>query len=509
MGFLQDIASYLFPSSTTRSSSLEDPSTPINGDTLEIGDNYSSASGTNVTPTRALGYSALYSAVDRISNDCAKLPLNVFKKTNIGRSVQDQHPVQRRIHRFAKANEEIVAFKFWKRHFASALLWGNSFAWIDRSNRGEVLGLYQLLPDRTWMERTNGRLVCVTETSRGQRTLDPNNVLHLEGLSIDSVEGLRILKLFRNDFGKALAAQNFESKFFKNNMSAGGILQAKAGTDPKKVRHTEKLIQEKYSGSDNAFKTLVIRDAMQWINTQIDPQKAQLTLLKEDGIRDVARMYRLPPSYLGLRESISFNSEEAAKQNYYDSCLSPWLIQNAAECTVKLLSEEERNTGHFCEYNINALLWADAITRSTIASIGIQSGRFCPNETRAWENYDSYEGGDQFYRQLNLEPSGVASRSIASHLRPLLEATFQRAINRIDIRNNRNKTLSEDRSAVVAIVDGPLRNVAALAGENYAGKADSWFDSLLSVDASSLRAHAEASSQRLLNELFKPVVQAG
>lgn len=520
MGILRDTIKSWFGLSEPYARSLEDPRQPITADAIDAEySSYTTYTGMPVSATNALGYAPLYQAVGRISGDCAKLPLNVYATTDRGRSVAEFHPVQKRIHRYAKSNPEVSGYKFWRRFFTSALMFGNAYAWIDRNNLGQVIGLYQLLPDRTYMERSGGALVCRVQTVAGTRTLRADDVLHVEGLSIDGVAGENTLKLFRQDFAIALSAKQFEARFFRNNMSAGGILQAKAGTDPKKIKRVEKQINERYTGSENAFKTLVIRDAMQWVNTQVDPQKAQLKELNEQQVREIARMFNLPPSYLGIPDSTSYNSEEAAKQNYYDGALSHWLIQNSSECTTKLLSDDERDSGMYCEYNVNALLWADSLTRNTIAVSGIQVGRWSANETRAWENMDDYEGGDEYYRPLNVAPVGGPAAGDSAETPPanqpndqptdatraayraLLEDTFSRAINRMTIRADRNKNLADDRQAIIGIIDNTLRNVAALAGREASGRADAWVDSLLGVDVASLRAHAEASARTLIDEI--------
>ncbi len=490
------------------SRSLEDPAQPVTADILasEATGSYTGDTGSTVTASKVLGYAPLNQAVSMISGDCAKLPLNVYQKTRSGRQIADGHPVQKVIHRYSMANEEVNGYKFWRRYFTSALIWGNAYAWIDRNNRGEVIGLYQLLPDRTWMARINGKLQCVTQSRKGTRIFAASDVLHLEGLSIDGVQGANTIRLFREDFAIALAAKQFEARFFRNNMNAGGILQVKPGTSAKAVTKARKQIEERFTGSDNAFKTLVIRDNMQWVSTQVDPQKAQLLELDENQVREVARMYNIQPSRLGLKDSISFNSEEAAKGNYHDGALSHWLIGNCAECTTKLLTEEERAAGMYIENNVNALLWADAATRNTIAITGIQAGRFSANETRGWENLDSYEGGDTYYYPLNLSPVGETDSAETDRneiYRSLLEEAFARAINRACIRVDRGKPLEDDRENIVGIIDSTLRNVAALVGTECTDRANAWFDSLLGVDAASLRGHAEASSLLLIDKLLE------
>ena len=522
--------------SDAESRSIEDPNTPLTW--ANLNEAFGLGSDTTATPVTvnqrtALGYAALYQAVSMVSGDSAKLPLNVYRKTKTGRIVEDKHPVHRKIGMHSMPNPEVNGFKFWRRFYVSACLWGNAYAWIDRNNRGDVIGLYQLLPDRTYLQRTGGVLQCKYQTAGGTRTFDMSDVLHVEGLSIDGIAGENLIRAFRQDFTVALSAKNFLARFFKNNMTAGGVLQAKPGTKPETIRKMEKRIEENFSGSDKAFRTLVLRDNFVWHATQVDPQKAQLSDIKDDAARDVARMFNIAPSRLGLKDSISFNSEEMARQNYHDGALSHLLLATSCEATTKLLTPQERDAGLYIEHNINALLWADAITRSTIASIGIQSGRFSPNETRSWENLDGYPGGDTYYVPLNVagvgqsrtkrskrnakriesslpSPSGRGAGGEGSHAgmqsayRALATQAFTRAINRASIRLERKKDLQSDKAGIVEIIDSTMRNIGLLTQTDCSTVAEEWFSSIVGLDAASLRAQAESSYQQILDRLLTP-----
>ena len=518
------------PETEGEARSIEDPNTPLTWATLN--EAFGLGSDTTVAPVTvnqrtALGYAALYQAVSMVSGDSAKLPLNVYRKSSTGRTVEAKHPTHRVIGMHSMPNPEVNGFKFWRRFYTSACLWGNAFAWIDRNNRGDVIGLYQLLPDRTYLERKGGVLYCRYQSAGGTRTFDLADVLHVEGLSIDGIQGENLIRAFRQDFTIALSAKNFLARFFKNNMTAGGVLQAKPGTKPETIRKMEKRIEENFSGSDKAFRTLVLRDNFVWHATQVDPQKAQLSDIKDDNARDVARMFNIAPSRLGLKDSISFNSEEMARQNYHDGALSHLLLATSCEATTKLLTQKERDEGLYIEHNINALLWADAITRSTIASIGIQCGRFSPNETRSWENLDGYPGGDTYYVPLNVAGVGQSrnAKRIASSLpsphgrgaggegsspgmheayRALATQAFTRAINRASIRLERKKDLQSDKAGIIEIIDSTMRNIGLLTQTDCSKVAEEWFSSISSLDAASLRAQAESSYQQILDRVLPP-----
>src|SRR3990167_10351730 len=55
-------------------------------------------SGIEISEEKALGISAVYSAVRVIGESVASLPFQLFKKTDKGREVQYKHPVYKLIH---------------------------------------------------------------------------------------------------------------------------------------------------------------------------------------------------------------------------------------------------------------------------------------------------------------------------------------------------------------------------------------------------------------------------
>ncbi len=66
----------------------------------------------------------------------------------------------------------------------SALLWGNGYAYIDRDG-GRVLGLYNLLPDRTTPYRRNGELWYMTEVGGKMEAIPDYHIYHIEGLCLE------------------------------------------------------------------------------------------------------------------------------------------------------------------------------------------------------------------------------------------------------------------------------------------------------------------------------------
>ncbi len=401
-----------------RSGSIENPSVPLSEVDWDemFGTSHDSDAGQNVTVKTALSLSPVWMAVKMISGDCSKLPLRPLKrrKPGPGKDEDPDHQAWQFIHRDGLANDETPALELWRNYFAAYCLWENGYIWIDRDNAGRIRGLYNLLPDRTGMTRVNGRLWYVTEfeDDQGKRKLQPlphHDVLHLRGLCWNGCKAPELVRQARHDFGVALAARKFTSKFFANGAHHGGVLQLPPGYTKDGKDKIEKALHDQRNDPAKWFKHFVLRDGYRFYNTTVEPEKAQTVELDENQVRHVARWFMLNPSRLGVKDSTSYNSEEAAKQDYHDTTLSYPLTANEAQCNAKLLTTREiSNRSHVIRYQINALLWADAAQRAEIAARGIETGRFSPDETRDWEGLNPRDDGegDLFMRPLNMTAVG-------------------------------------------------------------------------------------------------------
>lgn len=351
----------------------------------------SSQAGVTVTVDKALSIAAVWQVVSMVSGDVAKLPLNVYeRKEDDSRSVAQLHPAQSIIN--GEANPEKTSFDFWRDLMVHALIWNNAYAFIDRNNRGEVRGLYNLLPDRTGPVRAGGVLFYETEVTLpdgGTRImrLASSDVLHVRGLSLDGLAGHPMIDAARDSWGLSLAAQGFASKFFKHGVRAGGVLEVPLGTTKPATDKLVEGFQKYHEGQDNWFKTVILRDGAKFHQTTIPPNEGQMAETREQQVREVCRWFSVPPSRLGMADATSYNSKSEDNKTYLDSCLSGWLMSISTQCDAKLLSMGQKSArSHFFEHNTNALLAMSAKDRYVIYAIAIQRGILSPNEVRRREN---------------------------------------------------------------------------------------------------------------------------
>ncbi len=80
----------------------------------------------------------------------------------------------------------------------------------------------------------------------------------------------------------------------------------------------------------------------------------------------------------------------------------PYLVRIEEEFNRKLLRDDEQDE-YYSLFGLNALLRGDAKTRSEYYKNMNFIGAMSANEIRAHEDMNSYDGGDEYFVQLNMQ----------------------------------------------------------------------------------------------------------
>jgi len=205
-----------------------------------------SSSGRRVNERSAMQMTAVYSCVRILSEAVASLPLHVYERTEIETEKAINHPLYKVLH--DEPNPEMTSFVFRETMMTHLLLWGNAYAQIIRNGKGEVLGLYPLMPDRMKVDRDDkGQIYYeyfVSDSDagiekQGRVILNQSDVLHIPGLGFDGLVGYSPIAMAKNAIGMAIATEEYGAKFFANGATPSGILEY-PGTvkDPEGMRES-------------------------------------------------------------------------------------------------------------------------------------------------------------------------------------------------------------------------------------------------------------------------------
>jgi HK97 family phage portal protein len=290
------------------------------------------------------------------------------------------------------------------------VLWGNGYGEIEKNGKGESMGLWPLLPDRTRpMRDTQTKELYYTTSIDGQSfDIENENCLHIPALAWDGYIGYSPVAQARQAFGLSLATEEFGAKFFGNDAKSGGFLMHPAKLGEKAAGNLSDSMNKKGDGLKDAHRIRILEEGMKFVQTTIPPDDAQFLATREFQIAEIARMFGVPLFLLQSTEkSTSWGSGiESMGLAFLMWTLNPWIIKMEQEVNRKMFTTAEREKGLFVKLNVNALLRGDMAARATFYKNGIVDGWMTRNEVRNLEDRNPLEGLDEPLVPLNMTPAG-------------------------------------------------------------------------------------------------------
>lgn len=358
-----------------------------------LGDRKPSTAGVDVTHSTAMSIPAVHRAVNAIAGDVGSLPLSVFRAVGGGKERDVNHPLHALL---ADApNPEMTASSFREALQAQALLFGNGYAEVERDQAARPIAIWPFLPGQVQPFRDEALQLKYRVFSAGDRqvVLDPANVLHLRGLALDGVVGADVVHQAREAFGLAIATERFGAAFFGNGTTFGGALKHPKTLSDKAQQSLRASIESRHQGPERAHRLLILEENMDFVRFGVNPNDAQFLETREFSVREIARLFGVPPSRLSDAANLSYATSSEESLSYFVSTIRPWLIRWERELQMKLLTPAERMTLSI-EHSVEGFLRADATTRAGFYETMTKAGVMTINECRRLENLPPIEGGD-------------------------------------------------------------------------------------------------------------------
>lgn len=388
-----------------------DPKNSLAGDGYRFYTGYSS-SGQAVTERSAMQITAVYACVRVLSEAVASLPLHLYQ--NKGKGSKEKavdHPLYFLLH--DEPNPEMTSFVFRETMMAHLLLWGNFFCQILRNGRGEVIGLYPLMPNRMRVDRDeHGTLfyeyqhqsdeagTMKNETVR----LSTYEVMHIPGLGFDGLIGYSPIAVAKNALGTSMATDEYASKFFANGAAPSGVLEYPGVVkDPERLRESW---NSTFGGSRNSGKVAVLEEGMKYTPISINPQDSQFLETRKFQVDEIARIFRVPPHMIGDLEHATFSNIEEQGLEFVMYVLQPWIVRIESGMNRSLLTQDEKKE-YFFNFRVDGLMRGNYQSRMQGYATGINNGFMCVNDVRKLENMDlvpDEDGGNLFMVNGTMTP---------------------------------------------------------------------------------------------------------
>lgn len=367
--------------------------------------------GIAVDEATAQSFSAVYRAVTLISSTIASLPFVVHRRVGEegDKEIARKHPVFRLVHR--RPNPTMTAFFYRQAAMAYVLLWGRHFSYIQRSGRGEIVGLWPMRTQDVGRTRLNGSLVYDISRVKDNELfpkppIDRPILQAQEVLEWTTFDGESILSHAREQIGEALAAQQFGGGFY-----AGGAQPYMVITSPSKIKEPEEFRRRWEAVHGGAKRRLAVLEGMDIKTVGMPLDDAQFLESRKFYVTEIARWFGVPPHKLMDLERATFSNIEEQQLEWYEGLL-PWLAMIEQEGDRQLLTESESDA-YYLEHNIDGLLRGNIVARYGAYSTGIQWGILNRNEVRRRENMNSMgKIGDVFLVPGNMTTADKAGEQL-------------------------------------------------------------------------------------------------
>lgn len=356
---------------------------------------------TVVTETSALQFSAVWACETLIADSIATLPVDTFRKSGDART-PTRPPAW-----VEQPNPETDRIDFDTQRILSLLGWGNAYTMLVREGSSEdpmapVIERWLIEPWRVQVRRVGRDKAFFVDGVQ----IPSANVQHVKGYSLPgALTGMSVIAHARQSLELGMGAEAYGARLFENGVVPSGVLNVPAlpaEASKEVVERLREQFQDRYAGTGNARKPLVLTGGTTWNQVTINPADAQFLESRQFQVEEICRWFRVP---LHKVQRITNNAsqgggnglEQMALEFAQDGLL-PWTVRLERADSNLLVR------GQYLRYNLNAYVRADLKTRTEVLAIKRQNGVLNADEWRALEDDAPIGGtaGTTYWKPLNM-----------------------------------------------------------------------------------------------------------
>lgn len=335
----------------------------------------------------SISISAVFAAIEIISNSIAEIPIEVKTKKENDVTVVSDHPI------YEMLNSSIqTKFMMMKLLIVDMLVEGNGFAYIDRDKTGRPIRLIYC-PRKSvtinYNENTRKLLYQCTKIKKGY--IEPIDMIHLIKNTEDGVKGRGILSYARWTLDLAKATEEAAHGYFEGKCHVAGILSTDVQRLTQQQRNDIRAAWREAHGK-NGSGMAVLEAGMQYHPVSSNSKDAQLLETRLFNLQDVARFFNISPVLLGDLTHSSYSTIEASLLEFVTHTLWPYITLIENEFTRKLILPSEK--GLYIDLDDNYIIKSDKSSQAEYLTKLTSNGIITINEARKQLGLNPIDGGD-------------------------------------------------------------------------------------------------------------------
>ena len=374
---------------------------------------FPTSSGVPVTEKEALKYLTVFACVTLISGDVGRLPLNMYRRNEDGsKDLIIDHKLSDLLHN--APNDEMTSFNWREASQGHLLLWGNHYDVIVRGKANAIQALWPIPdPGQVRVYRKGKKIVYEYKDADGKTVVKGReDIFHIPGYGFNGLYGLSMIGAAREAIGLGVSAEQFGSRYFGEGTHPSGIMTVGADLGESKDDYI-KALKTSYAGLGKTHTVMVLGNEEKYQALTVPLDDAQFLETRNYQKVEICGMYHVPPHKIAIHgQNSNYNNLEQENASYVDSCLMHWITRWESNISLQLLTEQERRSGLFFEFQVQGLLRGDSKARAEFYNKIFQVGGIKPNEIRSFENMNPVEGGDEAFIMLNMVPLKDAGKEM-------------------------------------------------------------------------------------------------
>jgi HK97 family phage portal protein len=338
----------------------------------------------------------------------ASVPLILYRRSaDGGRERADDNPLFQVLHDIANPNQS--AFEFREFMVRSLDLHGNAYARIERNARGQVTALWPYLFGDVQVEQLDtGRLRYRVYNGRRVEVQLGEDMLHIRGPSRDGILGQSPIMIARGALSLALAHQETAQSLSSNSLRPSGLLTYPQALSQTQRDAVKEAAASNYGGESNAGKLMVADGGAKYETISFSPEDAQFLESRKLANEDVARIFGMPPTSVGITDKATYSNTEQEGRALVQNAIGPLAARIETAMQRCLLTEAGRRT-LLIAHDLDGLLRGDIKSRFEAYRLGRECGVYSPNDIRTKENEPPIGAeGDVYHMPANWLPLGAA-----------------------------------------------------------------------------------------------------
>ena len=301
----------------------------------------------------------------------------------------------------------------WRNHH------GNAYAYLSYDNRGYLVGIYPLHPQkvRIWIDNAkifSGKEDLYYEYNKDGKIylFQKDEILHLKGgLSKDGIVGMSVRETLATTLNGVKASQKYLNNLYNRGLTAKALLRYTGDLNKDLQKKMLEAIEEFINTENNPTGILPLPPGMDIVPLDLKLTDSQFFELKKYSALQIAAAFGVKPNHLNDYDKSSYANSEMQNSTFYIDTLLYILTLYEEEFNIKLLTESERLKGLHFEFNVASILKGDLKTQAECLTKYVQSGIYTINEARKKAGLTAIDGGDVIVMNgsyVPLEKLGIA-----------------------------------------------------------------------------------------------------